>query len=388
MTDSIPQLPDTPAIWAVCNYPAGSGGANAFNGTAKLFAARTGLELHSIDAIKLIADFKQSVEAVLGHLPIELRPEPEASNLQTRTLLQRAMQAVASEVFFRTKAETIGHPQALLMSFDHRFIATHRTSQHGEIHLQIPERMFLADQLDIMHWCRYLPPQYDNLAPHHLSVEELAEEAARFRQALKGDGKPLIAIVLGQDYISKDAMAGLSAIANQFPDARFVVSTSPRTYLDILPDLREFRSFLNEEQQKQFVFYDFHAGDKTANPYKALLTLADHMIIIGQSESMVSERLFAGRTVHYGYGYGPSVTKRLYGEALTSSGKVKFFPHDGALSSEQFTPIDSTRMVVDNLIASLDARMHAEAQPWRERWRELETTKIRMRCALPASMLG
>lgn len=306
MPKMTPSMPKTPAVWAVCNYPAHSGGASAFNGVARLFAARTGLELHSIDALKIIADFQMSVEAVLAHLPHELRPEPATGHPHMRSLLQRAMQAVASEVFIKAQENTMGVPQAMLMSFDHRFITTYRTSSSGEIHLQIPKRVFTADQLDIMHWCRYLPKEFDNLAPHNLTTEILAAEADRFRQALKGDGRPLIAIVIGDDGVSNGQMAALGTIAAQMPDARFVISSSPRSSEYVFAKACEqLKALLNQDQQRHLLTYSFHDDHKNANPYKALLTLADHMIIIGQSESMVSERLFAGRTVYYAYRFHP-----------------------------------------------------------------------------------
>lgn len=109
------------------------------------------------------------------------------------------------------------------------------------------------------------------------------------------------------------------------------------------------------------------------------------MIIIGRSESMVSECLFAGRSVHYGYGYGPEVTKNIYGAKLTRSGKVKYFPNKGALRSARFPSIDSTDMIVGNIVSLYKAHQLAES---RDPWPELEAVKLTVRSALPAAMLG
>ncbi len=233
MTKTIFQPFEKPEVWSITNYPAGGGGANALNGVARLFATRTGLELKSIEIRKVIADFRACVEAVLAELPPELRPEPAISHVHARSILQRAFQAVVSEVFFKT----YGQPQALLMSLSHDFIATHQSSTCGDVRLEIPQQVFLAGDLDIMNWCRYLPEEFDSLAPHNLTIEDLTAEAARFYDTLKGDGKPLIAIVLGHDLVSAKHMEALGKVAKQILDARFVISSSPRSIQDMLADI-------------------------------------------------------------------------------------------------------------------------------------------------------
>jgi Mitochondrial fission ELM1 len=386
MTNIISKTATKPKIWAICNYPAGSGGANAFNGVARIFAARTGLELNPIDAHQVIIDFWASVEAVLAHLPQSLRPEPAPVHPHSRSLLQRALQEVASELFFKTQVKTHGQPQALLMSLNRGFIATHQTNQAGYIPLQIPSQMFVADGLDITGWGNHLPWQFDKLVPHSHTVESLASEAAHFQQALKGDGKPLIGIVLSDDDVSGKHIRALGVIATQMPDARFVISSSPRAGKELFAQIcDQFKALLSPEQQKHLLVYDFHSGDKNSNPYKALLTLADHMIIIGQSGSMVSDRLFAGRTVYYGYGYDAGATERIYGAELARSGKIKYFPNQDPLNSVQFAPIDSTRMIVDSIVSQYETKKVVEpAEPWPE----LEMLKNRMRRSLPASLVS
>lgn len=381
MTDTTPHTVVKPKLWAVCNYPAGSGGYHAFNGVARLFAASTGLELHSIEASKIIEDFRDTVETVLAHLPAELRPEPAKGHPQMRSRSQRAFQEVVSEVFYKKH----GAPHAILMSSSPDFIGTRDSSPSGDVRLKIPKEIFVAPHLDVTAWRNYLPDAHDSLAPHSLTVEGLASEAARFREALKGDRKPLIAIVLSINHVSTERMKALGEIAAQKPDARFIISSSPRGIKNMFPDICDgFKALLNAEQQKHLIVYDFHNGDKNANPYQALLTLADHFIIIGHSESMVAERLFAGRTAYYGYGYDEGITERIYGAELTQSGKVKYFPNTGALMSEQFPSIDATSMIADSLVGYYKAH---DAQP-REPIAVLEAIKDKMRRALPVSLIS
>ena len=345
-----PITAQTPEVWAFCNYTPGMGGYRAFMGVAEQFSARTGLQLRPMEYKIIAADFRSAVAAIVQHMPERLKEEPrEGSRLWWRR--DKALRQVATELVFRKH----GYPTGILMPFDHKFIGMptqnpDSTAFQDRVRLTAPRNTFLADHLAITHWDSYLPDEYRGLAPHSLTRAELASEAERFYPTLKADGKPVIAIILANGFMGRHEEPAIKKIIAENPNARFVLSSSPRTIPGVLYEEAEvFMRWLNPEQRDSFISFDFGKDPQQNNPYKALITLADHMIIIGQSESMISERLFAGRTVHYNYGHSEAVIIGTFRD-LATTGKIKHFPVDRPFTSEIFEPIDTTRMITDTLI--------------------------------------
>lgn len=339
-----------PALWAVCNYPAGGGGANAFHGVSRHFAMKTALELRPFDT-SILKDFKTAVQTVTDNMPSRLRLEPGSGSLRQKWgRRDRAVKQAASELFFESHG---GEPAAILTSFLPGFTREQLFLNNPDTVAMSPEA-FVASQLDIMAWNAYLPDGFEGLAPHSQSEDVLTKEAEKFHSRLKGDGKVLTAIILA-DLSSYEIEEKFSELITASPDTRFLLSSSPRYTREKFVDFCDkFRALLNPEQRKNLITYNFHTDGKDANPYKAALTLADHMIIAGGSESMVSDRLFAGRTAHYCYGYKADVLKGCFGRKLLENGAVKYFPLEIPLITEHFPSIDSTAMIGDQLVKNYE----------------------------------
>ncbi len=327
-----------PEVWAVCDYSEGAGGYNAFMGVARHFAKESDLNLRTFDCDQgVYQEFRECIEEVVGN---------HYSSGQLRSF--EANHSAVENFFLKNG----GIPQAILTSFG--VCLPHGTYDfNGETKITSPQQIFLAESLRLSTWKHYLPSEHIGLVPHSLTEEILTKEARHFYEILKSDGRPMVAIVMANNYrVKGSVLFKLNELVQQFPNARFVVLSSPRcTGADFQEFSNYFSRKLNPEQRANLITYTYGKDSVGKNPYKACLTLADHFILLGESFSMVSEILFAGRTVYYD-GCSPiNDIKTIYTPALLGNEKIKLFPNDAPLTTETFPPIDATRPIAERLLA-------------------------------------
>ncbi|MFY8106681.1 MAG: mitochondrial fission ELM1 family protein [Elstera sp.] len=138
-------------------------------------------------------------------------------------------------------------------------------------------------------------------APHRISPARLAEAASEPPPALKdmraaatAAGKPFVAVLLGGNsarYNFDNATAhrlatDLAKLAAT--GVRFALTASRRTPPEAVEIL----------QSALAPYPHFFWDGSGANPYLALLALADHLLVTGDSVSMLSEAASTGRPVH------------------------------------------------------------------------------------------
>lgn len=143
-----------------------------------------------------------------------------------------------------------------------------------------------------------------NLVSHHLTPELLESEGRKFREHYPALPHPLIAVMMvnvGNTWsFSKKLVEKCAA----YPKATIFLCSSRRTRPEnyaalagILTDMIKERGM---EQHIRFEGYDFNDGrtqQTLFNPYVGLLQEADHVIVCGWSQSLVSEPLAAGKPV-------------------------------------------------------------------------------------------
>ena len=144
-------------------------------------------------------------------------------------------------------------------------------------------------------------PQHDNYSgnasnvmqvlgtPHRVTPEKLAKEKKHWTPVLKKYPSPRVSLLVGgatkdKKFTLKNAIDLVQTVKNLKP-ASLLVTTSRRT-----PD--EIVNYLKKELPKPKFFYRF--GDKTENPYFGLLSMADILVVTGDSMSMCSECAGAG----------------------------------------------------------------------------------------------
>ncbi len=200
------------------------------------------------------------------------------------------------------------------------------------------------------HFGLIVPPRHDRLAGanvlptrgalHRVTPARLAAEAARFAPALAHLPHPLVAVLIGGDngvYRLTDAVAdrliaGLEQLVKT-QGAGLAVTASRRTSPAIVARLRQALANLPA------VMWD-NTGD---NPYFGYLGLADHVIVTGDSVSMVSEACATGKPVHVVDLEGGSPKFDSFHAGLRADGLTRAF--SVPLASWSYAPLNDTALV-------------------------------------------
>lgn len=194
------------------------------------------------------------------------------------------------------------------------------------------------------------------LVAHALTPAMLAAAGRDFDAAHADLPRPLTAVFLADiSAYNCEEFAGrmASVAAAQGGGTIFFCGcgrTNPKATRQILDTLDD--ALVNEGIADQVAVrnYAFTPGDPD-NPYKGLIARADHFIVWGCSQSLVSEPLLAGKTVHI---YN-SIMKR---QRLLKNGLVAEFnesAHGRPLATNHFTPVNIT----DQLAQALTERQRA-----------------------------
>ncbi len=200
-------------------------------------------------------------------------------------------------------------------------------------------------------------------APHRISRARLAEAAsqpppalAALRASAVAAGKPFVAVLLGGNsarYSFDSATArrlatDLAKLAET--GVRFAVTPSRRTPPEVVERLRAGLA------PYPHFFWDGE-GD---NPYLALLALADHLLVTGDSVSMLSEAASTGHPVHRIDLPGAPGKFAAFHQRLEALGLVR--PFTGTLSEFTPPPFDETGRAAA-AVADLLTRTRAGAFP-------------------------
>lgn len=192
----------------------------------------------------------------------------------------------------------------------------------------------------------------EELVAHHLTSTSLRQEGQRFRSAhpdLKGS---LIAVMVA-DYSSYGLAAALLPRLSSFPQATLFLCSSRRvstpSYNDTLSSLHKAIFASGMQNRIHVTGYDFERGQKKNlyNPYIGLLSQADHIVICGTSQSIVSEALSTGKSVHLYQDFNRY-------DCLESKGYVSVFNAASGtvpLQTKTLAPLNQTEKIADRLIA-------------------------------------
>lgn len=120
--------------------------------------------------------------------------------------------------------------------------------------------------------------------PHRVTPEKLATEKKRWAPLLKKYPAPRVSVLIGgatkdKTFTLSHAAQLVRSIKNLKP-ASLLITTSRRTPNEIV-------EYLQKELPEPKFFY--HFGDKAENPYFGLLSMADILVVTGDSMSMCSE---------------------------------------------------------------------------------------------------
>ncbi len=225
------------------------------------------------------------------------------------------------------------------------------------VHIQDP-------QIPARHFDLVVPPRHDGLegenvfatrgALHRVTPEKLAEAAQAQGARLAGLPRPLVAVLVGGSnrtcrltpQVSTSIGKQLAALARNH-GAGIALTPSRRTGSENLEALREAL-----RDVPHFIWDG--QGD---NPYLALLGLADHIVVTGDSVSMVSEAASTGKPVHVVDLEGYSQRLVVFHHQLRREGVTRSFP--GPLENWSYEPVNDTPRVAAHIRGMLTDRFGA-----------------------------
>lgn len=193
----------------------------------------------------------------------------------------------------------------------------------------------------------------NSLVSHHLTPELLAEQGKQFRDNYKDINTPLIAVMMvniGDTEAFAQKMISKAAAYEE--GATVFICTSRRTYQNNYTKLKNRLEELAEEKgiagRLKISGYSFHEnlGQGKFNPYVGLINEADHVVVAGESMSMVSEPLASGKPVYLyepGHSYTSLKKKGLAIDFNTTSADTRFDDH-------RIKAVNITEDIADSLI--------------------------------------
>lgn len=201
------------------------------------------------------------------------------------------------------------------------------------------------------------------IVPHHVTPGVLHQAGQKFLARHPALKHPLTAIFVNTTAPTEESIQML-ADACRATEGTFYFCPSPRRtdpyYYEMLTD--GFAAAC-KGQNKEIVAADMRDVQLFYNPYLGLLDQADHVIVLGESRSVVSEALVDGRPVHVDWKPGTAeyFEERHYA-ALENDGYVKCIYGQEAgkpLDSAKLPPLNSTEAIADHIVREFDqaARM-------------------------------
>lgn len=209
----------------------------------------------------------------------------------------------------------------------------------------------------------------NSLVSHHLTPELLEEQGKQFRDNYKEIKTPLVAVMMVNLHdIESFAQKMVSKGAAYEEGVTVFICTSRRTHQDNYAKLKTRLEELAAEKglsgKLHISGYNFHehVGQKTFNPYVGLIQEADHVVVAGESMSMVSEPLASGKPVYLyepGHGYSSLKKKGLAIDFNTTAADTRFNEH-------RIKAVNITEDITDRLIDKFNksARKHTGLLGW------------------------
>ncbi|MGH1376114.1 MAG: ELM1/GtrOC1 family putative glycosyltransferase [Alphaproteobacteria bacterium] len=224
-------------------------------------------------------------------------------------------------------------------------------SYDNDIEVSFPDTVFVSADMQFLNWENFAQGSDRNLSPHNLTHEQIKNEAHQLQSRL-GESSPIIAIMVSE--ISprenlEDLQEKLTQITQSHPESDIYLCSAPRTDPDIFNAL--YQTVQNTDNTVHV--YDWKNEQGENNPYIGLLQLAEHMVIVGESHSTLSERLFTGQSAYTYYEHPKEVEDYIRANSnQTNQGQIKDLKTEdisNGLTTDKFPPIDITPAVAQGI---------------------------------------
>jgi len=205
------------------------------------------------------------------------------------------------------------------------------------------------------------PPEHDGLegtnvvpligAPHRVTLERIAAEAAAFPRVLPALPGPRMAVLIGGKSKRQDISARRARTISQDlvalqkeTDGSLLVTLSRRTGA---PARKAFAAALKPHAALYF-------DGEGPNPYFAMLAAADVILVTADSVNMAAEAAAAGKPILLLPVDGPAGKLAQFHEALIASGAARW--HVGAFETWTYPPLSETDRAADIVLSALAKR--------------------------------
>jgi hypothetical protein len=233
-------------------------------------------------------------------------------------------------------------------------MAVRRASQGGCLTVHVQDPLIPPRHFDLV-----VPPRHDGLvgrnvlptrgAIHHVTPEKLSEAAHVFRERFADLPRPWIGVLLGG---SNRTMTLTPEIARHIGEQLARAARESGGSLLVTASRRTGEA--NSRALASAIANVPHrlGNGEEANPYLGILGLADHLVVTGDSVSMVSEAASTGKPL-YIIDFG-RYSKRLerFHAGLREEGVTR--PFDGHLAHWRYEPVNDTEQVAAAIVARLD----------------------------------
>ncbi len=189
------------------------------------------------------------------------------------------------------------------------------------------------------------------IVAHHITPELFKSEGHKFAAAYPDIPRPLVAVMMA-NATSHGLSSLLIPAIKDFRESSIFVCSGRRTneyaYGAMISSLSTSIDKAGLNDRVKILEYPYHArGKDTYNPYIGLLDQSDHVIVCGDSQSIVSEAIASGKSVHL-FG-GDDNYKR-----MEKKGLVKQFKKyaGNPLESHAITPVNPTEKAAESIVKS------------------------------------
>ncbi len=191
------------------------------------------------------------------------------------------------------------------------------------------------------------------LVAHHLTPEVMAEEGALFDAQHPHIKTPIISVMLvdpNDNEMELDRFAKkITRVMEHYPEATIYLCASRRTdeqnYDKLFAAIESRIKKEGLDDHMDLMGYKF-SRDGAYNPYKGLIARSKHIVVWGDSQSMVSEALYSGKTVYLHRGINANRFKQ-------KEYAINFnaLSNDEAPVYQEFEPVNLTDKIADVLLS-------------------------------------
>lgn len=191
----------------------------------------------------------------------------------------------------------------------------------------------------------------DGLVPHHLTPETLQKAGAEFEQHYPDLPRPLVGVFIANAFYYGSWARRLAEVVSRYKQGTVFLCPNWRTgkIEPIKEAVRIQLAYKGAQERIRLIAPSYESMKTGYNPYAGLIDRADHAVLWGGSQSMQSEIISQGKTLH--------ATQAENFKTLRQMGYLR--PFDEELPRRAFVtkmkqPLNATNITADAIVEEFD----------------------------------